>query len=392
MEFVQYYKGGIYLPHCNKQMISFFLTTKCRLRCTYCYNQEQREKLEEKSLSLEIAKAGIDDYFVNNRSRHIRFYGPGEPTEEFELMKQITEYARYKAGKEGITSELQTNGTFGPKVREWILDNINIVWVSFDGTPEFHDAQRPFPNGKPSSPIIEDNIKWLISHKGDRNLMVGGRVTVTNLNSQRQREMVDYFKSIGITYVWSDPEFPPVGDIPFCDDEKAQSAYQFDMDTYIQNYVQAYRYAKQNKIFYGSFLTCNFDSDTKINCRSCSPVPHITPDGYISACDLVIFGADSKHMDCFIYGKWDDTLKKFVYYPERIKNLQDRNVDNLIHCKSCPAKMHCSGYCPGEIVNETGRLDGIKPMACKAIRWLFQELYDEIKEDLKGSVYPYPHP
>lgn len=373
-------------------MISFFLTTKCRLRCIYCYNQEQREKLEEKSLSLEIAKAGIDDYFVNNQSRHIRFYGPGEPKEEFELMKQITEYARYKAGKKGITSELQTNGTFNPKIREWILDNINIVWVSFDGIPEFHDAQRPFPNGKPSSPIIEDNIKWLISHRGDRNLMVGGRVTVTNLNSQRQQEMVDYFKSIGITYVWSDPEFPPVGDIPFCDDKKAQSAYRFDMDTYIQNYVHAYRYAKQNKIFYGSFLICNFDSDTKINCRSCSPVPHITPDGYISACDLVTLGADSKHMDCFIYGKWDDTQKKFVYYPERIKSLQDRNVDNLIHCKSCPAKMHCSGYCPGEIVNETGQLDGIKPMACKAIRWLFQELYDEIKKDLNGSVYPYPHP
>lgn len=380
------------MPHCNKQMISFFLTTKCRLRCTYCYNQEEREKLEEKTLSLEIAKAGIDEYFAKNKSRHIRFYGPGEPTEEFELLKQITDYARLKAGKVSVTTELQTNGTFSPEVREWILDNINIIWISFDGTPEFHDIQRPFPNNEPSSPIIEDNIRWLLAHKNKRNMMVGGRVTVTDLNNGHQKKMVDYFKSMGIDYVWSDPEFPPVGDIPFCNNEKAKLEYHFNMDAYVQNYIEAYRYAKQIGIFYGSFLACNFDSSTIINCRCCTPVPHLTPDGYISACDLVVFGGNAKHMECFIYGKWDQNLNKFEYYPEKIKALQNRNVDNLVHCKSCPAKLHCSGYCPGEVVNETGQLDGIKPVACKAVRLLFKELYNEIIGDLKGELYPFPHP
>ena len=202
-------------------MLSLFLTTKCSLCCTYCYNQEEREKLEEISLPLEIAKAGIDEYFVNNESRHIRFYGPGEPTEEFELMQQITDYAREKAGDVVITTELQTNGIFSSEVRSWILNNINIVWISFDGTPEFHDKQRPFPNNEPSSPIIEENIKWLLKNKGRRNLMVGGRVTVTDLNVNSQNEMVKYFKNMGIDYVWSDPEFPPVGNTPFCYDEKA---------------------------------------------------------------------------------------------------------------------------------------------------------------------------
>jgi radical SAM protein with 4Fe4S-binding SPASM domain len=380
------------MPHCNKQMLSFFLTTKCRLRCTYCYNQEAREKLEEKSLPLEIAKAGIDDYFSNNKSRHIRFYGPGEPTEEFELMQQITDYARQNAGI--ITTELQTNGTFNQEVRDWILDNINIVWISFDGTPEIHDKQRPFPNYEPSSPIIEENIRWLLNKKGERNLMIGGRVTITDLNNSNEdhKQMVDYFKNMGINYIWSDPEFPPVGDRPFYDDKKAQEKYHFDMDTYVKNYIEAYRYAKKIGIFYGSFLICNFDSVTKINCRCCTPVPHLTPDGYVSACDLVIFGASANHMDCFIYGEFDKFTKKFIYYPEKIKALRDRNTDNITHCKSCPAKLHCSGYCPGEVVNETGKLDGIKPHACKAVRKLYNELYKEIKKDLKGGLYPYPHP
>lgn len=380
------------MPHCNKQMISFFLTTKCRLRCIYCYNQEERESLEEQSLSLEIAKASIDEYFSKNSSRHIRFYGPGEPTEEFELMKQITDYARQYTGDTSLVVELQTNGTFSAEVRRWILENVNIVWVSFDGTPEFHDIQRPFANYQPSSPIIEDNIIWLLKNKKDKNIMVGGRVTVTNLNVSRQIEMVDYFKKIGINYIWSDPEFPPVGEIPFCNDLSAQKKYRFDLNTYVNNYELAYRYAKKAGVFYGSFLICNFDSNTKINCRCCTPVPHITPDGFVSACDLVVFGANAHHMDCFIYGRYDNSLNKFVYDDIKIKALQDRNADNIPHCENCLAKFHCSGYCPGEVVNETGRLDGIKPFACQAVKRLYKEMYDEIVSDLNGELFPYPHP
>lgn len=44
------------------------------------------------------------------------------------------------------------------------------MWVSFDGEPEVQNANRPCANGKPSSPIIEDNVKWLISHSNDKIL------------------------------------------------------------------------------------------------------------------------------------------------------------------------------------------------------------------------------
>ena len=77
------------MPHINKQMASFFLTTKCNLRCVYCYNSKERMSYKQQSLPLEIAKAGVDYFFANNSSRHIRFYGPGEPTQEFELMKSM---------------------------------------------------------------------------------------------------------------------------------------------------------------------------------------------------------------------------------------------------------------------------------------------------------------
>ena len=84
------------MPHVKKQMISFFLTTRCNLNCIYCYNKVERKKIKEKTLPFEIAKAGIDYFFENNNSRHIRFYGPGEPTQEFALMRNYILCKKYR--------------------------------------------------------------------------------------------------------------------------------------------------------------------------------------------------------------------------------------------------------------------------------------------------------
>ena len=372
------------MPHSNKQMISFFLTTKCNLRCTYCYNNNERNEFEHKTLSIQIAKAGIDDYFEKHKSRHIRFYGPGEPTLEFDLMRQITEYAKQKGGK-NISVELQTNGAFSKNIRQWILKNIDIVWVSFDGPPDIQNKQRPFPKNKPSAPKIEENIKWLIKSSTKSSFMVGARVTMTNLNIKRQVEMVEYFNCLGINHVWTDPEFPAVDKIPVCDDKEKLSTFQFDMDLYLEKFIEAHQYAQRLNMFYGSFLTCNFDGETKTHCRACTPVPHLTPDGYVSACDLVVLGSNSHHMNCFIYGKWNEKTKQFDYDVDKIDILRNRNVDNLKHCEKCIAKMYCGGYCLGEVVNETGNLFGQKKVACTAIRTLFTKL---------GSFerYNYLHP
>ena len=44
------------------------------------------------------------------------------------------------------------------------------------------------------------------------------------------------------------------------------------------------------------------------------------------------------------------------------------------HCINCPAKLHCGGYCLGEIVNETGSLYGQNIVKCNAVRKLYNEL------------------
>ena len=366
-------------------MASFFLTTRCNLRCVYCYNKEERSSMVEQSLPWEIAKAGVDYFFNENSSRHIRFYGPGEPTQEFDLMKQIVNYAKSIAGEE-LKVELQTNGVFSESQRDWLLNNINIMWISFDGEPKIHDTQRKFPDGSPSSPYIEENVKWLLHHKKSKNLMIGARVTITDDSMERQKNMIDYFLSLGIKHIWSDPIFPSVGEIPTFKDKEKMGMYHFDMERYVDTYIDAKRYAEDRDVFYGSFLTCNFDGETTKHCRACTPVPHFTPDGYISACDLVTFGENAHHMDCFVYGKWDKLNSSFIRDKEKIKNLRNRNIHNMTHCKTCKARYHCGGYCLGEVVNETGSLHGQKPKTCIAICKLLEEL------GTSETIFPFMHP
>ena len=383
------------MSHCNKKMISFFLTTKCNLCCRYCYNAKERNVINEKSISLEIAKAGIDWYFSTNESRHIRFYGPGEPTQEFEKMKEITEYAKsHPNSGEKVTTEIQTNGVFCKEVRNWILDNLNIVWMSFDGMRDIQDYNRPLNSqfnkvfgDCTSADILEKNVKWLINNKGDRNLMVGARVTITNKSIDKQHEMVDYFYNLGIRYVWTNPLFYEVGKTPVCDDQKKQAAYSFNMDAYVDNYLKAYRYAQSKGMFWGSFLTVNFDGESDYHCRCCTPLnaPHLTPDGYISACDMVLLGAEPYHMNPFIVGKWDEKINGFDFDFEKIKALNERKSTNMEYCKDCPAMLHCGGGCLGEAVNESGNLDGRNPIKCAAIIRLYNELGN-------CAPYPYLHP
>lgn len=380
------------MPHSNKKMLSFFLTTRCNLCCRYCYNAQERNVISEQTIPIDIAKAGIDWYFANNESRHIRFYGPGEPTQEFEKMKEITYYAKQHSNDGNrVSVEIQTNGVFTETVRAWLLDNANIIWLSFDGTRDIQNYNRPinpryseFFRGKTSAEVLEENARWLIQNKGNRSLMVGARVTITDKNIAKQEELVDYFSDLGIRYVWTNPLFYAVGEIPVCKDAHKLNTYSFDMDGYIEHYLNARKYAEEKGVFWGSFLAINFDGESPYHCRSCTPLsaPHLTPDGYISACDMVVLGSQPYHMGVFIIGKWNSTSNSFDFDEAKIKELEQRKSTNMSHCKTCPAKLHCGGYCLGEIVNETGKLDGQNPVKCKAVRRLFATL---------GTCEPYDY-
>ena len=266
--------------------------------------------------------------------------------------------------------------------------------MSFDGTKDIQNENRPLNkkynvlfDNKSSADILEDNAKWLIQNKGNRNLMIGARATITNINIEKQKELVDYFYSLGIKQVWTNPIFYSVGQIPVIKDENKRKNFHFDMNKYVDEYLLAYYYAKEKGMFWGSFLTINFDGESEYHCRCCTPLeaPHITTDGYISACDMALMGGNAHHMDCFIVAKWNKKTKQFDWDMDKVKILNERKSTKMTDCQKCPVKLHCGGCCLGETMNEFGCLDKHNPEKCNAIRRLFKELGD-------CEPYPYLHP
>lgn len=363
------------MAHCRKECVSLFMTTECNLDCSYCYVEDHGH---EHSINLDFAKRGIIDFFANSRSRHIRFYAAGEPTMEYRKIKAIQKFAFKLAGNR-LKSEIQTNGVFGDNIARWLAHAVDIIWISCDGPPHIQDTLRPGLDGGKTSAIIEKNVAIMLNESTKSR--VGIRATITPINLHRQIEMIEYFYSLGVTAVFSDPVFPVV-EANSTKVKKLDLGEDFVMK-YARQFVRARKRAEELGVFYGSILAVNFDEKTEYFCRACLPCPHLTTDGYVSCCDFAYLGHILPEL---IYGRFDPNIGTITYDKKKVVAIRSRKASNLAKCQGCEVLYHCAGGCFGEAVNETGRLLGVKKDYCAAIRFLAHHL------PVNAGLYPYLHP
>lgn len=364
------------MAHYRKDCITLLMTTRCNLACSYCYLKNCA--LDGESINVEFAQRGIEDYFLKSQSRHIRFFGAGEPTLEFEKVQALRDYAHHLAGS-ALKTEIQTNGVFPVSTAKWLARNANIVWISCDGVPEVQDKLRPIRGSGKSSKVIERNVAVLLNEGVD--ITVGFRSTIAPQNLYRQIEMIEYFTSLGVTAIFSDPMFPPV-------EVHNTHVKKWNMDDdfliiYAREFLIARKRAEELGCFYSSVLVVNFDEKTEYACRACIPSPHLTTDGYVTSCDMAFLGGTLPEL---VYGRFDSITKKIIYDFGKIRAIQMRNAANLIECQGCELLFHCVGGCVGEAVNETGRLLGVKKDYCEAMKYLAHRM------PVNAGSYPYLHP
>lgn len=343
------------MAHCRKKCITILLTNDCNLKCKYCYCGEERNK---DSINLNFVKCAIRDFKKQGNQLFVRFFGNGEPTLEFEKIKEIYEYS--KQLDNNAIFEIQTNGVFNNKVANWISEHIDIVWISYDGTTEVNDFYRVSKSDVHISEIVENNIKFL----NNKVKELGVRATIGEKNLYKQFEIIDKMKELGVKYLYSDLMFANVENSQYYEEE-------IEPLKYAKEFLKARKYAEEKGIYYGSFFTINFDEKTEISCRACLPMPHLTVDGYVSCCDMGY--ADNK-LNELLYGKYDEEKDIIIYNEEKIRNIKARVVDNLKECKDCSIKYYCAGGCIGEAVNENGTIHSIKNKNCDAIKYLANEL------------------
>lgn len=229
--------------------VTLQLTQNCNLRCSYCvysdfYNAAQRVH-SGKRMTLEVAKKAVDflaQHSIDNDKVNIGFYG-GEPLMEFQLIKDIVEYAEdILAGKE-FSFSITTNATMlTPEIVAYFVAHDVQLMVSLDGPKDIHDINRRFAaDGKGSFDTVIRNLK------------------------QIQKEYPEYIKNLSISMV-TDPQndFDTIDSVfdsvDVLSDANVHSAviddsYSLEKITFSNEYIEKRNYqiflaylARQNRI------------------------------------------------------------------------------------------------------------------------------------------------
>lgn len=355
-----------FMPH----EVTLFLTSRCNLRCRYCY-AEAGKKDEE--MPLEVAKAAID-FVANNAGLAglsqftVGFHGGGEPTMAWDVMVAAVEYAREVADIKGLDVEIfaATNGMFNQKQREFILHNFTNLNVSIDGPADIQNYNRPTVNGSASFQIIKENLKFF----DENDFSYGVRATITERNVHRIEEIVEWFKSefnihfLHIEPVWLCGRCVTSGEKPPADDD------------FIKHYVRAYEKAQKmnvNLVYSGLRL----DALLSKFCAASGDGFNILPNGSVTSCYEITEDDDPK-AELFHYGKYDFGKKTFEFDRKKIERLQKYSVENLEYCRDCFCKWHCAGDCISKVFDESQSFEHQGSSRCKLNRQLTIMQLEEI--------------
>ena len=123
----------------------------CNLACKYCFAEEGEYHGRRALMSYEVGKKALDFLVANSGSRknlEVDFFG-GEPTMNFEVVKQLVEYGRSieEANNKKFRFTLTTNGILlNDEILDFANKEMNNIVLSIDGRKKINDLMRPTRN------------------------------------------------------------------------------------------------------------------------------------------------------------------------------------------------------------------------------------------------------
>jgi uncharacterized protein len=324
----------LFRPH----EVTLFPTTRCNLRCTYCYADGGTRHVD---MPWDIAQAAIEFVIENalavGRDDFIvGFHGGGEPTVNWKLVRQSTLYARQRAAEQGLDVKIHcaTNGVLSPSQLEFVVKHFTGINISLDGPADIQNRQRPLVNGKGSF----DRVMRTIDYFQEAKFPFGIRVTLTANDASRLSDIVRFIHEtcpqldqLHVEPVWQCGRCQMTGDRPPSEKE------------FIGHFSEAYELA--HKMGFSLFYSgARLDVLTNQFCAAPGDGFSVTPDGFVSSCFEVTDPSDPR-AELFHYGHYQKDKKILVFDRERLARLRKLRVENIGYCQDCFCKWHCAGDC-----------------------------------------------
>ena len=194
-----------FLQSCNLALLQscnltvwLHLTTRCNLRCAYCYAPRGQADMPP-----EVGRAAVDGAIRSARAHGFMAlklkYAGGEPTLNLTTLRAVHQHARARAPEAGLDLRevLLTNGTtLTLGLLQWLRDEGICLAVSLDGLGPAHDGQRAGEGGAGSFARIVEGIERALALGLTPHLSV----TVTAHNVDRLTEVVAFALDRGLPF------------------------------------------------------------------------------------------------------------------------------------------------------------------------------------------------
>ena len=333
----------------------------CNLNCSYCFASQGKYNGERAVMSLEVGKRALDFLIENSGTRRnleVDFFG-GEPLMNFDVVKELVKYARGREKETGknFRFTLTTNGML---IDDDVIDFANRecsnVVLSLDGRREVHDRYRVDYAGNGSWERIVPKFQKLVEARGGKNYYMRGTFTHANPDFLNDiKEMLSLgFRELSMEPVVTSP-----------DDPSALTGE--DLPTVLRQYEELAELMQEKRREGDPFTFYHYMIDLKdgpciykrvSGCGSGTEYMAVTPWGDLYPCHQ--FVGDEK----FRLGD--------VWHGVDNKAIQDEfescNVYARPECRSCWAKLYCSGGCAANAYHASGSVTGIYEYGCKLFK------------------------
>jgi uncharacterized protein len=325
------------------------LTTKCNLRCRYCYAPQTGRA----TMTPETAKLGIDlAVELGGKTACVSYFG-GEPMLRFDLVRELTSYAR-AAGRAAGTQmhfRMSTNGTLlDEESLAFCRDHQILFAISLDGDREAHDAQRVFANGRGSFDAIDEKLDLILAY----NPITVFTSVITPATAERLAPSIEYMWSRGIRFIahqldYTHPDWTPERFAALEQSYRALARFYVDkaragQHFHLTMFDEKLRTHAKSPIALGE--TCDFGT-RKIS---------VHPDGRIFPC--VQFVSDKPGAADFCIGHVETGLTS------KRDALVAENKRSRPQCEGCALLGRCANWCGCMNWQLTGEITKVPGILC----------------------------
>jgi uncharacterized protein len=333
----------------------------CNMTCDYCFASQGKYQGERGLMSLEVGRKAIDFLLSSSGSVHnleVDFFG-GEPLMNWGMVKNLVAYARGQEERwnKKFRFTLTTNGLLlDEEVMDFCNREMHNVVLSLDGRKEIHDRLRRTTDGEDSYNRIVPLFQQFCQKRGDKEHYIRGTFTRENLDFTQD---IYHMTKLGFDKLSMEPVV--------CNPKEAYALKEEDLPFLKKQYeelaIEMVARSRKGEGFTFYHYMLDLEGGPCIykrlaGCGSGTEYMAVTPWGDLYPCHQ--FVGDEK----FLMGNvWEG-----VTHPEISEQFAISPLATQEKCRTCWARLYCSGGCAANSYHTTGDLQGIYDLGCELFK------------------------